>query len=117
VEDERKMRVCPKCGYRDPPIWRNTARRLYQEHCHITDLELWNPKLADILKNQKFVCINGVKYKLNPKGTYVHRIDAHLCAYPRENDPRITEPNKEKHKARVLPARANQRRLDEEIKP
>jgi hypothetical protein len=109
------MRVCPKCGYQDAPIWRNTLRRLYQQHCHINDLEIWNPELAADLKEKRYVFKNGVKYKLNSKGTHVHRIDAFLCADPRPESPKITEPNTEKHKARVLGIRRNgQRRLLEE---
>jgi len=99
------MKVCPKCGYRDPPIWRNTLRRLFAEHCHISDLEIWNPELAAALKEKRYLCIKGVKYRLNKKGAYVHRIDAFLCKYPNENDPRITEPDTESGRAKALGVR------------
>jgi len=105
------MKICPNCGYLDPAIWRHTLRRLFSEYCHISDLEIWNPDLATILKEKKYVCIKGVKYKLNKKGSHVHRIAAHLCKYPDPRDPRITEPNTEKSKVRVLGKLPNQCRL------
>ena len=106
------MRQCPKCGFKDAPIWRHTLRRLYTDHCHISDLELWEPELARLLKEKRYVCVAGVKYKLNRKGTHVHRIAAEMCAYPDPANPSITEPEQEKHKARVLGRRPLQQRLD-----
>lgn len=96
------MRICPVCGHRDLPIWRHTAGRLYTDHCHISDLEEWEPELAAEIKAKGYVCKNGVKYKLNRKGTHVHRIACDYCAYPEPSNPRIVEPEKEKHKARLL---------------
>lgn len=99
---EIKMHTCPKCGYEQPAIWRNTLRRLYTEHCHINDLEQWEPELAAALKKKRYVYLNGTKYRLNKNGNHVHRIEAKLCAYPEPTNERITEPNTEKSKARVL---------------
>jgi len=95
------MRKCPKCGFSEPPIWRQTLRRLYTEYCHIDDLDPWNPELARQLRERKYVCLDGVKHRLNSVG-YVHRIDAFLYASPDPLNPSITEPNKEKHKARII---------------
>lgn len=101
------MHICPKCGYEQPAIWRNTLRRLYTEHCHINDLEVWDPKLAAELKDKKYVFRKGVKYKLNKAGNHVHRIEAKLCQDPNPLSDKITEPNTEKHKARVMGIRHN----------
>ena len=108
------MRVCPNCGHKDLPIWRHTFRRLYTDHCHINDLEIWDPQLAELIKKKRYVCIKGVKYKLNRKGTHIHRIAAELCAYPSPLNSSIREPEKEKHKARVLGRRKEQKKLLEE---
>lgn len=105
------MRICPQCGYKETPIWRNTLRRLYTEYCHIGELEAFEPDLANILKEKKFVSINGIKYKLNKSGTHVHRIPAYLCAHPEPNDQRILEPDKETHKCKFIPWPPNQKKL------
>ena len=96
------MRVCPKCGYREPPIWRNRmAKRLYVQYCRIDELEFWDQDLAKELKEKKYVFKDGVKYKLTPKD-YVEKIDAFLCAHPEPDNPSISEPHFEKHKAKLI---------------
>jgi len=104
------MRDCPKCGYQEPPIWRNTLKRLYLQHCYIDDLEPWDPDLAAELRKNKFAVKDGVKYALNKKG-YVHKIDAFLCANPDPKSHSMSEPSKEKHKARILGRERNQKLL------
>jgi hypothetical protein len=109
VEGETKMRECPQCGFKEPPIWRNRmAKRLYVQYCRIDEFELWYPKLAKELKNaplgkneSRYLFNNGVKYKLTKKG-YVERIDAFLCAHPEPENPSISEPHFEKHKAKLI---------------
>ena len=105
------MRKCPNCGFQEPPIWRQTLRRLYTEYCHIDDLETWDKELAAQLREKKYVFKDGVKYVLNTVG-YIHRIDAFLCAHPEPENPSITEPNKEKHKARILGRKRGQTKLE-----
>jgi len=96
------LRVCPRCGFRDSPIWRNRmAKRLYVQYCRIDELIEWEPELAKELQEKKYVFKNGVKYKLTLKG-YVERIDAFLCAHPEPNNPSISEPHFEKHKAKLI---------------
>lgn len=96
------MRVCPECGYEDHPIWRNTKWRYFTEHCHINELEIWNPELANELKalgvgKTLFKNLHGhiVKYRLNKKGSHVHRIPAKLTTKPLSES--VAEPNTEKH--------------------
>jgi len=110
--DIKTMKECPygDCIY-ELPIWRNTLRRLYTRHCHIEDLKEWNPKLAQELMEKRYVFLNGVKYKLNKKGSHVHMIPARLCQDPNPLSNKITEPTTEKHKARVLGKEKCQRRL------
>lgn len=106
------MKTCPKCGFEDPPIWRNTLRQLFTEHCHINDLEIWNPELAAALKEKRYICINGTKYKLNKKGSHVHRIAARYCKYSSESNPSIQEPDTESGKARILGKKKGQTTLE-----
>jgi hypothetical protein len=103
------MKECPygDCIY-ETPIWRNTLRRLYTRYCHIEDLKVWNPQLASEMIQKRYVFLNGVKYKLNKKGSHIHMIPAHLCADPRPESPKITEPNTEKSKSRILGRMKNQ---------
>jgi hypothetical protein len=74
-------------------------------------LEIWEPELARIIKEKGYICVHHVKYKLNRKGSHVHRIPAKLCANSSEANPSIIEPNKEKHKAKILGRRPNQSAL------
>lgn len=85
------------------------ALRLYVQYCHIEDLDSFEPEVAAALRKSPnhYLFKNGVKYKLNLQG-YVDRIDAFLCAHPEPENPSISEPNKEKHKAKFIPPRKNQ---------
>jgi len=97
------MRVCPQCGYEEPAIWRNTKWRLYTEHCHIGDLEIWDPEFAKKLKAAgpgSTIIRAGHKYRLNKSGSYVHRLAVKLCKHP--HGPSIQEPNTEKHRSKLL---------------
>ena len=91
------MRICPKCGYVDLPIWRNTRWRYYTEHCHIDELRLWQPKLAEKLLaagRGKTILIKGVKYRLAKNGIIIHRIPAALTRRPLSDS--VEEPRTEK---------------------
>ena len=94
------MKVCPECGYREPLIWRNTRWRLFTEHCHIEELEVWDPKLAKQLRelgNKTLLSdVHGhiVKQRLNKSGLYVHRVLAVLTAKPLSEI--MNEPDTEK---------------------
>jgi hypothetical protein len=77
------------------------AKRLYVQYCRIDELMDWEPELAKELQQKKYVFKNGVKYKLTPKD-YVERIDAFLCAHPEPENPSLSEPHFEKHKAKLI---------------
>jgi len=112
-----KLRVCPKCGYEESPIWRNTLRRLYTSHAHIEDLKIWEPELAKELIEKKYVYRNGVKYKLTKKGSHVHKIEAKFCQDPNPKSDKITEPTTEKCKSRILGRMKNQAKLLDDAFP
>jgi endogenous inhibitor of DNA gyrase (YacG/DUF329 family) len=99
--EKELMRKCPRCGFEEPPIWRNTAHRLYTQHCFLTDLEEWDRELADVLRVQKYVFRDGFKYRLSPKGI-VHRIEAACCRWPDPKNPSLNEPHTEKHLSRLV---------------
>ena len=89
------MRECPECGYKDLPIWRNKRHRLNTSYCHITELDDWDPNLAQIIRREKDIVLHPYIYHLTKAG-YVDRI---------HRDDSIDgkswrEPEQEKHKAR-----------------
>ena len=67
------MSECPNCGHVDPPYWRHKRFRLFTCYCHISDLELWAPKFAKLLIEQKDITKEGYIYHLTKSG-YVDRI-------------------------------------------
>lgn len=79
------MRVCPKCGYRDPPEWKNLHFQLYHEYMPFEDFQRLYPKLAaELLQKQEIVGTKNIvfdeynAYHLTRAG-YVHRVQKELC--------------------------------------
>ena len=74
------MRVCPECGYVDPPYWRHSYFRPFIDICHIDDFRLMHPKLATELtkwgntKKGRFVEDKLYKYRLTKARNIVERI-------------------------------------------
>ena len=58
------MRVCPICGYCDPPIWRHKRHRLFTCYCHLDDLKLFEPDLAEALEKKRDLKLLGYIYHL-----------------------------------------------------
>lgn len=79
------MRVCPKCGFKDPLEWKNLHFQLYHEYMALEDFQRIYPKLAkELLLQQKqlrtknITFDEGHAYHLTKKG-YVHRVPKELC--------------------------------------
>ena len=73
------MRICPNCGYVDPPEWKNCRWQLYTEYMTFEDFEMLYPKLAIILKKfPKLITDNCNGYHLTKSG-HVHRVPKYLC--------------------------------------
>jgi len=73
------MKVCPKCGFCDPPEWKNLHFQLYSEYMPFEDFEQLYPELAAKLKqNPKLVLDEYNGYHLTKAG-YVHRAPKYLC--------------------------------------
>ena len=45
------MRVCPKCGYRENPMWKPLAWRLYWEYAPLEGFKEGYPELASLTEN------------------------------------------------------------------
>jgi len=67
------MRVCPKCGYHDPPIWKTTRYRVHCDYARIEDFKAYYPHIK-IEKGQK-ISDGLCAYKRSSKGDglYVER--------------------------------------------
>jgi hypothetical protein len=73
------MRVCPKCGYNDPIIWKNMPHQLYQEYTTFEDFEQEYPDLAPKLKLSPKLLLDSCNgYHLSKSG-HVHRCPKYLC--------------------------------------
>ena len=48
------MRVCPQCGYIDPPEWKHSKYSYWIDNCIFEDFENLNPDLAKVLLENKF---------------------------------------------------------------
>lgn len=57
------MKVCPKCGYQDDPMWKPLAWRLYWEYAPLDDFKKGYPQLASLTEStKKFKCEEGNFY-------------------------------------------------------
>jgi len=61
------MRVCPKCGYVEPPEWRHSRYSYWLDICKLGDFEKLHPKLATTLKHQDFAEDEDYVYRLMGK--------------------------------------------------
>lgn len=68
------MRICPKCGYRDPVYWRHHRWQQHIDFCHIEDLNEDNSELASQLKeNGSFAEDEHNFYRHTNKGPWIYR--------------------------------------------
>ena len=89
------MRKCPCCGHSDMP-WKNRRFTLFTSYCHIEELEVFNPDLAEQIKQSpKFYSDELFNYRLKKDG-FVFRI---LKADAKEPNS-MYEPPAEKHRKR-----------------
>lgn len=66
------MRVCPKCGFKDPLHWKQCAFRQHISYCKIGDLEFNNSLLANKVKKEIYCSEGFYAYHLT-KGGRVER--------------------------------------------
>lgn len=73
------MRVCPKCGYRDPPYWRPAKMHNPSgdmDIARIDDLQMWQPKIAEKLlaKRGEPITNSHFAYLIGKRAVWVKRI-------------------------------------------
>ena len=69
------MRVCPKCGYVDPDVWRPHKWRLLVDYCSISEFEDDYPETAEQFKKHEVALDENYAYLRAGKGKlYVQRI-------------------------------------------
>jgi len=73
-----KLRVCPKCGHHDLPIWRNSRFYFNVDVCKISDLEYWESSLAEKIKAQQYYEDGHFAYLLQAGQTTVLRKEIEL---------------------------------------
>lgn len=69
------MRVCPQCGYVDPPEWRSTFnRKMDEDYTHISNFEkMFSKELVDKLKKDKTLIIEPYIYRLTKWNNVIRR--------------------------------------------
>jgi len=70
------MRVCPECGYVDPPEWRHSRFSYWLDICYVDDFERLNPELGKKLRKAKRGFVVEDKdywYRIGKNGVYVER--------------------------------------------
>lgn len=69
------MRICPKCGYVDPPEWRPKSWHTHSEIeiCRYSDLELIDADLAEQISDGSTFLDQYNAYKRSKTGIWVYR--------------------------------------------
>ena len=95
------MRVCPKCGFKDPPFWRSMKYKRYTDYCHKDELGYWDPELYQKIVEAGTITIPPFRYHITKAG-YIHRIALLNLANP-SNPRSMEEPDMERPKHRYHP--------------
>jgi hypothetical protein len=76
LKGDEVMRVCPNCGYVDPPEWRGDRYRWEKDYCTLEDFKRLHPDLAArLLAGHRVVCDEHFAYRLRGRArNYVERI-------------------------------------------
>ena len=75
------MRVCPKCGYRDPYYWRVSHQQNPTgeiDICTIDEFRELHPELAERIITEIIVIEPPYAYRKGPRAHYVQRVDLTL---------------------------------------
>jgi len=119
VEDEAAMRVCPNCGYTDPPAWKHSKYSYWIDNCLTEDFKQLHPELVAFILQQKHAEDEINVYRLTKNGRRVER-KAKVDYGQQWTIP--MEKAYDKHNFRDfrpcwMKLNPNQRRLDEDPKP
>jgi len=67
------MRVCPKCGYIDPPYWKHVKFSYFVDSCSLENFSLLFPNLAEKITDD--MVFDGINYyRLIKSGFWVLRM-------------------------------------------
>ena len=72
------MFVCPKCGTKDLPCWRNSRFLIYATYCRLDELEVFDPALALHVRTHGQVEIGPYFYWLRGRDNHVYRVAKEL---------------------------------------
>lgn len=68
------MRVCPKCGFIDPPEWRHSKYSYWIDFCEVEHFREMHPTLLEnLLKGAKIVEDSNYVYRLTKNKAKVER--------------------------------------------
>ena len=67
------MRVCPKCGFVNPPEWKHSKWSYWRDTCLLDDLKNLNPSLAKGLEAQGHAKDENYVYRLTKNKRRVER--------------------------------------------
>ena len=68
------MRVCPKCGYIDPPHWKHVKYSYWIDSCSLENFKILHPTLAKRLKKAGAIVEDKLYiYRLVRNGDWVER--------------------------------------------
>ena len=82
------MRVCPKCGYRDPGQWRHSRFEFNADYCRFDNAPLEVSHVIDALKDkanfQPYEDGPYIYYRRGTGGVYLYRVLKEDFCVPRE---------------------------------
>jgi len=82
------MKVCPRCGFKDPDIWRHSRFDWNADYCRFDEFQTEYPELAKLLEDKKnFEPVRDgdyIYYRRGTEGLYVYRVWKHEFRIPRE---------------------------------
>ena len=67
------MRVCPKCGFHDLPIWRNSRWYHDVDAAPVVDIEYWDSSLAKKIKAESYYEDGIFSYLLTTNGMVLRK--------------------------------------------
>ena len=82
------MKVCPKCGFRDNPLWRHSRFDYNADYMRWEDFQTEFPEVAKLLEGQKnhvpIPLLGYVFYRRGTGGLQVYRVATEDYKMPRE---------------------------------
>jgi len=102
------LKICPRCGFKDPDIWRHSRFDWNADYCRFDEFREEYPEIAMMLEGkanfEPVVVGEYIYYRRGTSGLYVYRVWKYEFRIPRE---------RKLHK--TLVAQAKQRTLDDFI--